>query len=376
MHSNWEQVIGQERVKKTLQSAISHQRLSHAYFFWGGGGVGKDALAIEFARTLLCHTQTVTACGVCPSCKKMETLQHPNLKLIFPLPGGDSDKNEKSDDGEGLENDVFEEVRRQTAEKAGNPYFHIDIPKARFILIRSIRQIKKESSMTGAEQGKKIFIIFDADAMNDASANSLLKVLEEPLEGVHFLLVSSRKDAVKPTIISRCQMVQCPMLTDEEIAAALIARLRVEEKQAHIISRLANGNFTRAQELLGNDIAKFRTDAVQFLRSVLGSSSMKLFEEQEEYFTGNKRDNAEQLLTMLMVWFRDTIVVREGSHRNILNVDQETDLKKFVQNFGTKNLEACMSSVERALGLLRRNVYLPLVMLSLSVHLRRILHAK
>ncbi|MFA5833460.1 MAG: hypothetical protein WDA22_08285 [Bacteroidota bacterium] len=373
MHSNWKHIIGQHRVQWILQSAIRNQRLAHAYLFWGNEGVGADALAIEFARTLLCHRGGECACGECPSCKKMDTLQHPNVKLIFPLPGGDA---EKSDESDSLENDVLDEVRKQIAEKAINPYFHIDIPKAKFIRIKSIREIKKESSMSSAERGKKIFIIFDADAMNDAATNSLLKVLEEPLDEVHFLLVSSRKDALKQTVISRCQLIQCSMLSDGEIASALIEREQVEQQQAQFVARLANGNYTRALELLGNDIAKYRSDAVQFLRSVLGTSSVKLFEEQEEYLTGNKRDNAEQLLAMLLVWFRDTIIVREESYSNILNIDQESDLKNFVKRFGAKNLEACIASVERALGLLRRNVYLPLVMLSLSVHLRRILHAK
>ena len=373
MPSDWDKIVGQQRVKQTLQSAVHHGRLAHAYLFWGSSGVGKDALAIEFAKTLLCIRQGDTACGVCPSCKKMESLQHPNVKLIFPMPGGES---EKSEDAEPLDTAVFEEVRKQIGEKAANPYFRIDIPKAKFILIRSIREIKKESSMSSAERGKKIFIIFEADAMNDPAANSLLKVLEEPLENVHFILVSSRKDALKQTIISRCQLVQCSMLADDEIADALIARGAAERPQAELVSRLANGSFTRALELLGTDTTRYRTDAVQFLRSMLGSSSMKFFEEQEEYLSGNKRDNAEQLLTMLLAWFRDTIVVRENSTGNILNIDQETDLRNFVRNFGAKNLEACLSSVERALGLLRRNVYLPLVMLSLTVHLRRILHAK
>jgi DNA polymerase-3 subunit delta' len=373
MHSNWDKIIGQQRVKITLQTAIRHQRLSHAYLFWGNVGVGKDALAIEFARTLLCHKQGESSCGECPSCRKMETLQHPNLKLIFPLPGGDT---EKQEDADSMENDVLEEVRKQISEKAANPYFHIDIPKAKFIRIKTIRELKKESSMSSAEQGRKIFIIFDAEAMNDAAANSLLKVLEEPLDGVHFLIVSSKKEAVKQTILSRCQTVQCSMLTDEEIQFALEERNSIEPKQAHFISRLANGNYSRALELLGDDISKYRIDAVQFLRSILGTSTIKIFEEQEEYLSGNKRDNAEQILTMLLVWFRDTMIVREHSSNNILNIDQEKDLGNFVNKFGTKNLEACMSSIERALELLRRNVYLPLVMLSLTVNLRRILNAK
>ncbi|MBP6672337.1 MAG: hypothetical protein KA247_04280 [Bacteroidetes bacterium] len=373
MHSNWDRVIGQDRVKDILRSAVSQQRLAHAYLFWGSEGIGKDALAIEFARTLLCRSQSDTACGECPSCRKMDTLQHPNVKLIFPMPGGDGEKNEE---GESLDAEILDEVRKQTAQKAADPYFDISIPKAKFIRIKSIRELKRESSMSGAELGRKIFIIFDADAMNDASTNSLLKVLEEPLDGVHFLLVSSRKAAVKQTIISRCQLMQCSVLSDDEIAGALQERLTIAPDQAHFISRLANGNYTRAVELLGNDINKFRTDAVNFLRSALGASSITLFDDQEEYLTGNKRDNAEQLLTMMLVWFRDTIMLREGSENHIVNIDQKTELQKFVSKFGTKDLESCLSAVERALGLLRRNVYLPLVMLSFTVNLRRILHAK
>ncbi|MFA6439542.1 MAG: DNA polymerase III subunit [Bacteriovoracaceae bacterium] len=376
MPSNWDQVIGQSRVKQTLQTAISSQRLAHAYLFWGNTGVGKDALAIEFARTLLCKTQQTVSCGTCSSCRKMETLHHPNLKLIFPLPGVDNPKKNDKDDDETVDNEVFDEIRKQMSEKAANPYFHIDIPKAKFIRVPSIREIKKQSSMSGAEVGNKVFIIFDADAMNDESANSLLKVLEEPLDGFYFLLVTSRKDTMKQTIISRCQSVQCAILTDEEIVSALIQRQQLSEQEARVIARLANGSFTRAMELQEDDISRFRTDAIGFLRSILGSSPLKLMEEQEEYLTGNKRDNVEQLLSMMLVWFRDTIVVREGSSHNIMNLDQETDLEKFVGRFGGKDLEACMATVERSLELLRRNVYLPLVMLSLTMQLRRILHAK
>lgn len=372
MPSNWDRVIGQERVKNVLRTALRNGRLAHAYLFWGNDGVGKDALAIEFARTLLCRSNSDTACGECPSCRKMETLQHPNLKLIFPMPGGDGDKGEE---GESLENDVLEEVRKQTAEKASDPYVNIEIPKARFIRIRSIRELKKESSMSSAEAGRKVFLILDADAMNDASTNSLLKVLEEPLDGVHFLLVSSRKDAVKQTIISRCQLIQCSVLAEDEIAEALMRRKQVDAAQARAVARLADGNYSRACELLGSELTAFRTDAVQFLRSALGPSALKLFQEQEEYLTGNRRDDAERLLMMLLVFFRDALLVRENVPSLVVNADQEEALYNFVNKFGAKDLPACLDAVERALGLLQRNVYLPLVMLSLVMTLRRILHA-
>jgi len=371
-HFNTESVIGQHRVKKLLQTAIHTGRVAHAYLFWGESGIGKDALAIAFAKTLLCVKNGEKACNECSSCKKVEILQHPNLKLIFPMPGGDG---EKSDGEDSLSNDVVEEVKRQITEKAKNPYFHIDIPKAKFIRIQSIRELKKESSLTSAEKGRKIFIIFDADTMNDAAANSLLKVLEEPLEDTHFLLVTARKDAMKETIISRCQLVQCSMLSDEEIVRALIQREKIDEQKARYTAHLANGSYLRALQLLNADTAQYRSDVIKFLRSILGASSVKLFEEQEEYLTSNKRDNAEQLLQLLLLWLRDAVVLRENSS-TIFNQDQETDLKSFVEKFGQKNLEKCLSVVERSLELLQRNVYLPLVMLSLAVQLKRILNTR
>ncbi|MBI2430082.1 MAG: hypothetical protein HYV29_15045 [Ignavibacteriales bacterium] len=370
-HSNWDTVIGQERVKKILQTAIRHNRVAHAYLFWGNDGVGTESVALEFARTLLCEKQSAVSCGECSGCKKMAHLQHPNLKLIFPLPGGDADK----PDDDSLENDVVDEVRRQISEKARNAYFHIEIPKAKFIRIKSIREIKKESSMSSAEAGKKVFVIFDADAMNDAAANSLLKILEEPLDDVHFLLTTSRKDALKQTIISRCQLVQCSMLTDDEIAAGLITREGQDETQARFVARLAGGSYTRALELLKDDLRTYRSDVVTFLRSALSASPAKIFDDHDEYISGKKRSEAENLLLMLHVWMRDAIVLREGSDA-IFNIDQRGDLKSFVDKFSRSDLESCLSAVERALELLRRNVYLPLVMLSVTVNLRRILHAK
>ena len=185
MPSNFDSVIGQHRVKEILRNSIRNDRLAHAYLFWGNEGIGKDALAIEFAKKILCERPGEIACGECASCKKMESLQHPNVTIIFPLPGTESEKNGTEED---VDNSTLAEIRSQIARKAVDPYFHIDIPKAKFILINSIRALKKESSLSAAESGKKVFLIFDADAMNDAAANALLKILEEPLEGTYFLL--------------------------------------------------------------------------------------------------------------------------------------------------------------------------------------------
>ncbi|MEK7672167.1 MAG: DNA polymerase III subunit delta, partial [Bacteroidota bacterium] len=91
----WNRVIGQYRVKNILLSALRAQRLPHAYLFIGNEGVGKDAMALELARVLHCEKNQADACNACPSCLKLNSLQHPDVKLITALPVG---KGEKSDD--------------------------------------------------------------------------------------------------------------------------------------------------------------------------------------------------------------------------------------------------------------------------------------
>src|SRR3989304_4248367 len=92
---SWDRIIGQRRVKDLLRRVLSSGSVAHAHLFWGGEGVGKDAMAIEFARALNCQTDHVSPCGVCASCRKINLLQHPNVSMIFALPVG---KNEQSGD--------------------------------------------------------------------------------------------------------------------------------------------------------------------------------------------------------------------------------------------------------------------------------------
>ena len=212
--------------------------------------------------------------------------------------------------------------------------------------------------------------------MNDAAANALLKVLEEPLEGTCFVLTTSRKDMVKDTILSRCQLLHCTTLSVDDICTALMERDNVDAESAQLIARLANGSYRRAKQLLGEDFHAVRNDSLQFLRNILGSLPVKLFEDQDKYMRSGNKDDAEQLLMSMLVWFRDAMVLRENADETVVNIDQSKDLHSFLNKFGAKNIEQCMTTTEHALELLRRNVYLPLVILSFSVQIRQILHAE
>ncbi|MEK9138888.1 MAG: hypothetical protein AAB393_17340, partial [Bacteroidota bacterium] len=144
---SWNRVIGQERVKLHLLSALRNDRLPHAYLFVGNEGVGKDAAALELAKVLHCEGGNEQACDACPSCIRVNTLQHPDVKLVVALPVG---KGEKSDDPplEKLSQAEIQTIQEQYRLKGENPYHRISIPKATIIKINSIRDVRRESSLS------------------------------------------------------------------------------------------------------------------------------------------------------------------------------------------------------------------------------------
>ena len=368
----WERVIGQHRVKELLRRVLSSGTVAHAHLFWGGEGVGKDAMAIEFARALNCQLNKIDPCGTCPSCRKIDLLQHPNLDFVFALPIG---KNEQSGDDpiETLSEDQLNAVKEQLRLKAENPYHRIAVPKANFIKINSIRNLRREASLSAFEGGKRVFVVSNADEMNAEASNSLLKTLEEPSSDSVFILTTSQKEQLLPTILSRCQLVQFDPLSEEELKDALMNRNSVEESQAALIARLAHGSYTAALELLSVDMVAQRQEAVQFLRLILSAHKIPLAQEIERIASLGDRSSVERWMKLLGVWLRDALVLREQGEEGLLNLDHLKDLTSFNEKFPRADLPHALERVEASIALVGKNGYLPLVVTGLAIDLKRLL---
>ena len=364
---SWHRIIGQQRVKEILVSALRSGRLPHAYAFVGLDGVGKDGAALELAKLLHCEVGGEEACDKCPSCVRLNLLQHPDLRFVVALPVG---KGEKADDPplEKLSQMDIEAIREQFRLKADDPYHRIVIPKASIIKINSIRDIRRESSLSTSGRGKRVIIISRADEMGDAAANTLLKTLEEPGENTMLILTTSHRDALLPTILSRCQMVQFDPLTERDILAALIERKQVEPGQASLVARLANGSYTKAVELLHEDVAQQRQQVVAFIRAALGNTITSVTDAVDELCAGKDRQRVIQFLNLMLIWVRDAMVLLQGGQ--VINLDQQDDLRKFVGRFPSADLVRVLENIERAISLVERNVYINLVMLHLAVQFR------
>jgi DNA polymerase III subunit delta' len=365
---SWSSVIGQEHTKLLLKRILESGQIAHAYLFHGQEGIGKDALAIEFAKALICTKNSDEACDDCANCKRMDSFQHPNIRLVFALPVG---KNEKNGDDpiDVLADSQIAEVREQIQIKAKDPYHHIEITKANFIKINSIRDIKREAAMSHIESGKKIFIIFDADMMNAEASNSLLKTLEEPLPGTILILTTSVKNQLLPTILSRCQMVKCDPLSESEIESALSQRDGIEEKIAGLAAQLANGNYNHARRLVTQDVMDDRLGIIDFMRKVLGKHRSDLIDAIDEIASSRDRTDVERWLKLLQSWLRDAFLLQQNSTVPLLSEEKQS-MENFVRNFHHADLTLAIQSVEQAIAHINKNVYLHLILTKLAIDLR------
>ena len=208
-------------------------------------------------------------------------------KIGFCTADGKSEKN-GDDPINVLSEAQVAEVRDQLQMKAKDPYKRMELTKANFIKINSVREIKREAAMSVREDGEKIFIILNADMMNAEASPSFLKTLEEPLSGTIFLLTTSAKDQLLPTIISRCQLIQCDLLSDAEIETALIDSNSVDKSNARLVAQLAHGSYSNARRLSSQNMVEERKDVVEFMRLVLGKRKSALIDAIDELASSDR----------------------------------------------------------------------------------------
>ncbi|MGQ0442420.1 MAG: DNA polymerase III subunit delta' [Methylophilaceae bacterium] len=159
--------------------------LPHAMLLRGRAGIGKHDFALSLSQALLCQNpdKLHQACGICPSCQWFAESSHPDFRLIAP-------ETEEDDD---------EPLKKKSSKKNQ-------------ISIAQIRQLFDYLSLSSHQvQGRRLILISPAEALNGASANALLKMLEEPPINTFFLLVCSQPQRLLATIVSRCQSIDMPL---------------------------------------------------------------------------------------------------------------------------------------------------------------------
>lgn len=349
------QIIGQNRPKEILARALQTGRIPHAYLFTGPAGVGKEALAIEMAKALLCSGTGDKPCDQCSACRRASRFGHPDLLYLFPMPKTAS----------------VEEERRVLDSLVRDPYQR-ELPwAAPTIGIERIRELRRVSGLKPLE-GRRVVIIAEADRMTPEASNALLKILEEPPAEMQMILTSSRDAGLLPTILSRCQRIDLTLLTNAEVASALIARKGTTEEQAQLVARIAQGNFRHALELLEENLQERRNLVIEALRICLKDDGTRIEWAEQVLDELDKREQRD-FYSLMLVWFRDALVLtanpEAAAQNQLVNIDQLEVMTNFVKAFSEIRFDAIFAELEKSIEMLDRNVHPTLILVVLLTRL-------
>jgi DNA polymerase-3 subunit delta' len=249
---NFSDIPGHTEIINKLLRSVKEERVSHAQLFTGPEGCGSLALALAYARYVSCENRSpVDSCGTCKSCVKYEKMIHPDLHFVFPVIKGKKATEPVSDN---YITEWREFVRKSPYFSINNWLDTIEVGNAQGMIFASeAAEIIKKLSLKTFESDFKIMIIWLPEKMHNATANKLLKMIEEPPEKTLFLLVCDEYDKVIPTILSRCQLTKIPSFNNDEIKSYLRSTYGTTDTKSTDIARVSNGNILRAIELCVND---------------------------------------------------------------------------------------------------------------------------
>ncbi|MDO4467423.1 MAG: DNA polymerase III subunit gamma/tau [Bacillota bacterium] len=212
---NFDEVVGQKHIIKTLSNAIKNNRIAHAYLFCGPRGTGKTSTAKIFAKMLNCSSENHKPCEECENCKMFNTGSHPDIIEI-----------------DAASNNGVDEVRN---------------------LIDKVKYAPMEGRY-------KIYIIDEVHMMTSGAFNALLKTIEEPPAHVLFIFATTEPNKVLPTIISRCQRFDFGRVSEEEIIKRLSyvcekENIKTDEMTLQMIAELSDGGMRDSLSILDQCVA-------------------------------------------------------------------------------------------------------------------------
>ena len=300
----FDELTGNARVKAALKRMLVADRLPGAMLFVGEEGVGKKRFALEVARALNCRTpKDQEACGVCSSCTRINKLNYP-----------------QREDGEEWTQIIWTD----------HPDVGLVVAPKRVLRVEQMRQIEKEANYRPFEGKARVFLIDEADKLNDASANALLKVLEEPPRTSHLILITARPAMLLPTILSRCQMIRFSPLTPAEIETHLTKNNLVDTKTARLRARAAGGSIGRA---LSGDLVTFTSQRKAMLKVlnalVVSQDRSQLLRAAEQLNEAQYKDEFEERLDVLETLIRDAWMLSLGvNSEQLVNEDLLSELRE------------------------------------------------
>ncbi len=372
------QIIGQEHIKKHLKVSAENGRIPHAQLFVGKEGSGTLPMAIAYAQFLLCNfSDNADACNL-----KCDKLQHPDLHFAYPVT---SNENVKKHPVSSL---FLQDWRSFIATQPYGSLFnwlqHIGVENKQGVIgVDEAQEIVKKLKLKSFEGGFKVMIIWMAEKMNISAANKLLKLIEEPPEKTVFILITESEEQIINTIKSRCQALHFPALSEQDISNTLVVDHQVSDNDAAKIAHQAEGNFNKALHLLQNDSSDiiFEQWFVAWIRTAFkakgNAAVVQQLIEWSDTIAKTGRETQKRFLDYCLQFFRQALLLNYKSD-NLVFMETKTgfDLSKFAPFVHAGNILEIEKELNDAMYHIERNGNPKIILKDLSMKLTRFLHKK
>src|SRR5438445_719707 len=334
-------VIGHRRLIGLLARSVRREALPPSLIFAGPSGIGKRLTAIATAQALNCTApiittdglrghgpsgETIDACGKCAACKRIARGVHPDVLTVEP---GDSGS----------------------------------------IKIEQVRDIVDRAAYRPFEGRRRVVIVDEADALVAPAQNALLKTLEEPPPSSVFFLITSRPDALLPTVQSRCPRLRFRPLDAHDVAAVLVAGGTHTAAEARAVAAAAEGSVGRALAASADEGGEAREVAQQVLAQAAASDDPRrriegakdLLVKTGAGGAGDREQLASHLRAMESLLRDVELLSTRADARALANPDVQPALERLARTYQGERGMRAFTAVDRALVALERNAGVKIV---------------
>lgn len=315
--AGFNEIVGHEQIVEHLKNAISMGKVSHAYIINGPEASGKMMIAEAFAKELQCEEGN--SCGECKSCRQTDDHNQPDI-------------------------------------------IYVTHDKPNIISVDDIRtQINNDIAIKPYSSKYKIYIVDEAQKMNQQAQNAILKTIEEPPEYAVILLLTTNADSFLQTIRSRCITLDLKSVKDEVIKKYLMTEKKIPDYQADICAAFAQGVVGKAIALASSeDFNEMKSSALSLIKRLDDIDTYELGAAVKQI--SDYKLMVQDYFDLMMIWYRDVLYLKASNDVNgLIFKDEVYDIKKQAAMHAYQGIEAILEGLEKAKIRLNANVNFDLV---------------
>lgn len=317
--AGFKDIVGHEQIIEHLKTAIEMGKVSHAYILNGPDLSGKMMIAEAFARALLCEKQDPDGCGECKSCRQSDDRNNPDI-------------------------------------------IYVKHDKPNTISVDDIRtQLNNDIVIKPYSNQYKIYIVDEAEKMNQQAQNALLKTIEEPPAYAVIMLLTTNADSFLQTIRSRCITLNLKSVKNDVIKSYLMTEKKIPDYQADVCAAFAQGVVGKAIKLASSDdFNELKESALSLIKRL---DDIDLYEMGEAIKQiSDYKLQVQDYFDLITVWYRDVLYMKATNDVNgLIFKDEVYDIKKQASKHSYHGIETIIEALDKAKLRINANVNFDLV---------------